>query len=127
MNKIYLSQFWPSDSIIINYVLEKILMKIILGTVTIIAILATGIVGINNVFAQGNNNDFIVNETTMTMNATLPTTIISNATLAFAQEGSITPEEINNTMQIFNDTSMTMMNATLSVSLTGNNTAQPMD
>ena len=61
------------------------------------------------------------------MNAALSTTIISNATLAFAQEGSISPEEVNNTMQIFNDTSMTMMNATLSVSLTGNNTAKPMD
>ena len=55
-------------------------MKIFLGTATIIAILATGIVGINNVSAQGNNNDFIGNDTTMTMNATLPTTIISNAT-----------------------------------------------
>ena len=43
-------------------------------------ILATGIVGINNVSTQGNNNDFIGNDTTMTMNATLPTTIISNAT-----------------------------------------------
>jgi len=102
-------------------------MKIFLGTATIIAILATGIVGINNVSAQGNNNDFIGNDTTMTMNATLPTTIISNATLAFAQDGSIAPEEVNNTMQIFNDTSMTMMNATLPVSLTGNNTAKPMD
>ena len=61
-------------------------MKIFLGTATIIAILATGIVGINNVSAQGKNNDFIGNDTTMTMNATLPTTIISNATLAFAQE-----------------------------------------
>ena len=100
-------------------------MKIILGTTAIIAILATGILGINNVFAQGNNNDFIGNDTTMTMNATLPTTIISNSTLAFVQEGSITPEEVNNTMQIFNDTSMTM-NATLPVSLTGNNTAKPM-
>ena len=60
------------------------------------------------------------------MNAALSTTIISNATLAFAQEGSISPEEVNNTMQIFNDTSMTM-NATLPVSLTGNNTAKPMD
>ena len=58
-------------------------MKIFLGTATIIAILATGIVGINNVSAQGNNNDFIGNDTTMTMNATLPTTLISNATLAY--------------------------------------------
>lgn len=58
-------------------------MKIILGTATIIAILATGIVGINNVFAQGNNNNFIGNDTTMTMNATLPTTLISYATLAY--------------------------------------------
>ena len=67
-------------------------MKIFLGTATIIAILATGIVGINNVCAQGNNNDFIGNDTTMTMNATLSTTIISNATLAFAQEGFQTEE-----------------------------------
>jgi hypothetical protein len=67
-------------------------MKIFLGTATIIAILATGIVGINNVSAQGNNNDFIGNDTTMTMNATLSTTIISNATLAFAQEGFQTEE-----------------------------------
>jgi len=69
-------------------------MKIFLGTATIIAILATGTVGINNVFAQGNNNDFIGNDTTMTMNATLPTTIISNATLAFAQEGFQTEEYV---------------------------------
>jgi hypothetical protein len=37
-------------------------MKIFLGTATIIAILATGIVGINNVSAQGNNNDFIMTQ-----------------------------------------------------------------
>jgi len=67
-------------------------MKIFLGTATIIAILATGIVGINNVSAQGNNNDFIGNDTTMTMNATLPTTMISHPTLAFAQEGFQTEE-----------------------------------
>ena len=85
-------------------------MKIVLTTTFLVAVLAIGIFGINNnVFAQGNNNDFIGNDTTMTMNAILPTTIISNAILAFAQDGSITPEEVNNTMQIFNDTPMTMM------------------
>ena len=95
-------------------------MKLVLTTTSLVAVLALGVFGINSVvFAQGN-------DTCITMNATLSTTIISNATLAFAQEGSISPEEVNNTMQIFNDTSMTM-NATLPVSLTGNNTAKPMD
>jgi hypothetical protein len=101
-------------------------MKIILGTATIITILAVGIFGINNAFPQGNNTGLLENDKSMSINTTLPKTIISNATLAFAQEGSISPEEVNNTMRIFNDTSMTM-DATLPVSLTGNNTAKPMN
>jgi hypothetical protein len=108
-----------------------ILMKIILGITVIVTILAIGILGINtssssnsinNAYAQeGFQTEDLVNET-----IDLGNTTTSNATLVFAQEGSITPEEINNTMQIFNDTSM-KMNATLPVSLTGNNTAKPMD
>ena len=40
------------------------------------------------------------------MNATLPTTILSNATLAFAQEGAMTPEGKNDTMTMGNNTGM---------------------
>ena len=101
-------------------------MNIILGTTFLVAVLSIIIFGINNnVFAQGNNTGLVENDKIMSINSTLESMPI-NATLAFAQEGSISPEEVNNTMQIFNDTSMTM-NATLPVSLTGNNTAKPMD
>jgi len=105
-------------------------MKILIGITVIVASLAIGLLGINTSSSNSINNAYaqegfqtqdLVNETIDLGNATT-----SNATLVFAQEGSITPEEINNTMQIFNDTSMTM-NATLPVSLTGNNTAKPMD
>jgi hypothetical protein len=102
-------------------------MKIVLTTTFLVTFVAMDIVGINYAFGQGNVTGIMENDKRMNINTTLPTTIISNATLAFAQDGSIAPEEVNNTMQIFNDTSMTMMNATLPVSLTGNNTAKPMD
>ena len=48
-------------------------MKIILTTTFLVAVLAIGIFGINNAFAQEN-------DTGMTMNATLPMTIIGNDT-----------------------------------------------
>jgi uncharacterized membrane protein YkoI len=87
-------------------------MKLVL-TITIVAFLAIGLLGIsnignnkNNTFAQGdemmgndtglmnatlayaqkNDTMSMENDTSMMMNATLPTTIISNATLAYAQE-----------------------------------------
>ncbi|HYY71478.1 MAG TPA: PepSY domain-containing protein [Nitrososphaeraceae archaeon] len=80
-------------------------MKIVLTT-TLVALLAIGLLGMNNAFAQENDTMSMQNEmendTSMMMNATLPisltgndtakpmnvilpTSIISNATLAFAQ------------------------------------------
>jgi hypothetical protein len=81
-------------------------MKIVLTTTTfLVALLAIGIFGINNVFAQGNDTGITMsNNTGMTMNATLPTTIISNATLAFAQEGFQTKDLINETIDLVNNT-----------------------
>ena len=98
-------------------------MKIVLTTTFIVAVLAIGIFGINNAFAQGNNgmmaeeNQTGMMNSTGTMNATLPTsgTMMNatlatsgtmNATLAFAQEGAITPEGMNNTMSMGNETGM---------------------
>jgi hypothetical protein len=81
-------------------------MKIILTTITLVAVLGIGLFGVSNVFAQG---DGIMggNDTGM-----------MNATLAFAQG------EGNDTMSMDNDTSM-MMNATLPISIIGNDTAKP--
>ena len=69
-------------------------MKIVLSTtIFLIAVLAIDILGINNsAFAQSDEKMVKENETglmnsTEIMNATLPTSIISNATLAYAQEG----------------------------------------
>lgn len=90
-------------------------MKIVLVTIILATVLTIGIFGIKDSYSQGNSTGILENDKSMSI----------NATLAFAQEGSISPEEVNNTMQIFNDTSMTM-NAILPVSLTGNNTAKPM-
>ena len=58
-------------------------MKIVLTITTIVVLLAIGIVGINN-----SNNGI---------------------NIAYAQEGAITPEGINNTMSVGNDTGGSMM------------------
>ena len=80
-------------------------MKIVLTKTFLVAVLAIGLFGTSNVFAQG--DDIMGNDTNgMTM----------NATLAFAQG--------NDTMSMGNDTSM-MMNATLPMSIIGNDTAKP--
>jgi len=55
-------------------------MKIVLTTTFLVAVLAIGIFGINNAFAQGNDTGMMGNDTGMTMNATLPMTIIGNDT-----------------------------------------------
>ncbi len=87
-------------------------MKIVLTTTFLVAVLAIGIFGINNAFAQGNNgmmaeeNQTGMMNSTGTMNATLATSGTMNATLAFAQEGVITPEGMNNTMSMGNETGM---------------------
>ena len=111
-------------------------MKIVLTT-TIVAILAIGLLGINNnnsnnihyIFAQegftteslvnetialGNTSEsFKVNDSSVTLEeTTVPEQIVTNATLAFAQEGAITPEGMNNTMSTENATEWTS-NATL--------------
>ena len=77
-------------------------MKIFLTTTTLVAVLAIGLLGINtssnggsnniaNAFAQMESEDssMMENDTGMTMNATLPISIISNAILAYAQEGGM--------------------------------------
>jgi uncharacterized membrane protein YkoI len=69
-------------------------MKIVLTTTTIVALLAIGIVGINN------NSNNAINS-------------------AFAQEGAITPEGMNNTMSMGNDDDMMMkLNGTINVEST---------
>ena len=88
-------------------------MKIVLTTTFLVTVLATGIVGINNVFAQGNNNDFIGNDTTMTM----------NATLAYAQEDEMMEmddEDMTMTMPSNQSKDMEMMdlNGTIDVKST---------
>ena len=51
-------------------------MKIILTTTILVAVLAIGLLGMNNVFAQ-NDTGMMGNDTGM-MNATLPMSIIGN-------------------------------------------------
>ena len=106
-------------------------MKIILGTTTIIAILAIGLLGINtsssnninNIYAQeGFQTEDLVNETIDLGNATT-----SNATLAFAQEGAITSGGMNNTMPSGNTSipEQVVTNATLPITIIGNDTGRP--
>ena len=98
--------------IVINTTTINLSIKIILGTTTIIAILAIGLLGINNISAQeGFQTEDLVNETIDLGNATT-----SNATLAFAQEGAITSGGMNNTMPSGNTTipGQIVTNATLS-------------
>ena len=80
-------------------------MKIVLTTTFIVAVLAVSLFGISNVLSQGYGGMMEGNDTGM-----------MNATLAFAQG--------NDTMSMGNDTSM-MMNATLPLSIIGNDTAKP--
>ena len=121
-------------------------MKIVLTTTFLVAVLAIGIFGINNAFAQGNNgmmaeeNQTGLVNSTGTMNATLPTsgTMMNatlatsgtmnatptsgtmNATLVFAQEDAITPEGMNNTMSMGNETGMMgMENKSIMTNLNG--------
>jgi plastocyanin len=64
----------------------------------------------NATLAYAQETDMMGNDTGMMGN---DTGMMMNATLAFAQEGAITPEgTVNDTMSMGNDTSM-MMNATL--------------
>jgi len=105
-------------------------MKIILGTTTLVTILAIGLLGINisssvssnsinNAYAQeGFQTEDLVNET-IDLGNTSDSLVVSNATLAYAQEGSITPEGMNNTMG--NDTSSMVMNATLPINIMDKN------
>jgi hypothetical protein len=112
-------------------------MKIVLTTAITSVVLAIGLLGITNAFAQegfqtedlvnetialGNTSEsFQVNDSSTTLqDTTTPEQMVTNATLAFAQEGAITPEGMNNT--IGNDTSM-MMNVTLPMSIIGNDTS----
>ena len=68
---------------------------------------------VNETIALGNTSESfkVANDTSATPEKTeIPEQMVTNATLAFAQEGAITPEGMNETMG--NDTSM-IMNATL--------------
>ena len=95
---------------VINYSTLTFLMKIILTTTFLVAILAIGVLGRNNNISNNINNVFAMDHMG---NETKP----MNATLAFAQE--------NDTMSMGNDTSTMMMNATLPMSIIGNDTAKP--
>ncbi len=91
-------------------------MKIVLTTTFLVAVLAIGIFGINNAFAQGNNGMMTEENQTGLMNSTGA----MNATLAFAQEGAITPERMNNTMSMGNETGMMgMENKSMMTNLNG--------
>jgi hypothetical protein len=128
------------SKIVIYHIILNYLMKIILTTTTyIVTILAIGLLGISynnssnnidNAFAQedfttedlvnetitlGNTSDSfkVTNDSSVILEeTTIPEQIVTNATLAFAQEGAITPEGMNNTMSTENVTEWTG-NATL--------------
>jgi hypothetical protein len=82
---------------------------------------------VNETIALGNTSESfsVNNDTSVTPeNTATPETIVTNATLAilaFAQEGAITPEGINNTMATENATEWTS-NATLAYAQQGNDT-----
>jgi hypothetical protein len=120
-------------------------MKIFLTT-TLVAILAIGLIGISNGSSNSNtiDNAFAqmdsANSTMMKENVTHG--MIMNATLAYAaQHGSEIGKEyrekgesigkefekMGNNTTTMNENSTTMMNATLPMSLEGNNTAKPMN
>jgi hypothetical protein len=82
-------------------------MKIILSTTFLVAIFVTGLLGINNAFAQGDEAMVEANETGL-----VNSTGMLNATLAFAQEGFQTEDLVNETIDIGNNTATTA-NATL--------------
>ena len=99
-------------------------MKIVLPT-TLVALLAIGLLGIsnigsniNNAFAQGNDTISLENDTSMMMNATLPTTIISNATLAYAQEDEMMDEDMMMTMPSNQSKEEMSLNGTIDVHAT---------
>jgi hypothetical protein len=81
-------------------------MKIILTTTFLVAIFVTGLLGINNAFAQGDEEMVEANETGL-----VNSTGMINATLAFAQEGFQTEDLVNETIDIGNNTATA--NATL--------------
>ena len=70
---------------------------------------------VNETIALGNTSDSfkVTNDSSVTLEeTTIPEQIVTNATLAYAQEGAITPEGMNNTMSTENATEWTA-NATL--------------
>jgi hypothetical protein len=82
-------------------------MKIILTITTFLVVaFATGLLGLSNAFAQGNQEMVEENETGL-----VNSTGILNATLAFAQEGFQTEDLVNETIDIGNNTATA--NATL--------------
>ena len=84
-------------------------MKIILTTITLVAILALGLFGINNNGSNSNNIDKVFAQGDGMMGN--DTGGMMNATLAYAQEGFTTEDLVNETIDLGNDT--TIMNATL--------------
>jgi hypothetical protein len=88
---------------VINQAILNFLMKIVLATTILAAVLAIGIFGINDVFAQGNGTGILEKDKIMTINATLAS-IPMNATLAFAQEGFETEDLVNETIDLGNNT-----------------------
>jgi hypothetical protein len=87
-------------------------MKIVLTTTILVAVLAIGLLEINNNISSNSNN--IDNAFAQGDGMMGNDTGIMNATLAFAQE--------NDTMSMGNDTSM-KMNATLPMTIISNNTS----
>ena len=123
-------------------------MKIVLTTTTFLAaVLAIGLIGISNGSSNSNTIDNAFaqmdSENSTMMEGNVTHGMIMNATLAYAaQHGSEIGKEYRkmgesigkefekmgkSTTTPMNENSTTMMNATLPMSLEGNNTAKPMD
>jgi len=123
-------------------------MKIVLTTTTFLAaVLAIGLIGISNGSSNSNTIDNAFaqmdSENSTMMEGNVTHGMNMNATLAYAaQHGSEIGKEYRkmgesigkefekmgkSTTTPMNENSTTMMNATLPMSLEGNNTAKPMD
>jgi hypothetical protein len=96
----------------------KFLMKTVLTTTFLVAVLTIGIFGINNTYAQGNITGMMENDKRMSINATLAS-IPMNATLAFAQEGFQTEDLVNETIDLGNNTGTMGMDSDNKTKLNG--------
>ena len=106
------------------------------STITLVAVLAISLLGMNNAFAQDNNgtirNDTGLMNSTGIMNATLAYAAQDNSEIGdkYRDMGENIGREVENIEKGttgLNENSTTMMNATLPRSLICNDTAKPMN